>query len=771
MTPTVTSNSGRPTDPQGANPARRLTWLYSLALGLIAALTVISHAFVDPALTAQKRYAPILDDAGRQRMLSQEISKAALAIRLATDGAELQQRANELEEALNEWEHTHRRLSQGAGKFDLPAGVPQPIALRLESLEPHFRAIHSAGTALVRDAQDKAPAVLDDEYLAALVAPILEHEPAFLTGMDDIVALYRQDAVQQARALRRTHRVLTAVILAALLLTGILVFRPAAATIRRQFNELRESEQRFRVMADSAPVMIWLSGTDKGCTYFNRGWLAFTGRPLARELGDGWLQGVHEQDRAVVHGDYSEAFDRKDTFRLEYRLRRHDGQFRWILDIGVPRRDATGRFQGYVGSCIDITDHKQVEQVLARARDELEARVQERTANLLATNAQLEHEVAERKRVEQELVTQRETLRAVLDNAPIGIWMLDRDGRLRFVNQTLCQWAGQQEAIHLDPTRCAERVGRDIAAVLSAPAIDVPEPGATFHSKHRVRFTDGDAHDLEVTRALVSASDGESLGVLGLARDVTARDRAEEQARQHQAALAHVARLSTMGEMASSIAHELNQPLAAIANYAAGCVRRLERGVGAPEDLLPAMQQVAVQANRAGAIIRRVRDFVRKEEPRRAWVDVNQVIREVVQMVSTEAHQRGATIRIELADALPPVLADAIQLEQVVLNLLRNGLEAMHGTTRAITVRTMQTEGRVQVDVQDTGPGLNSEAIERLFEPFFTTKPGGMGMGLSISRSIVEAYEGRLWSEPLAGGGALFRFYLPATLQPANGNR
>jgi PAS domain S-box-containing protein len=393
MTLTVPPATARPVEPPRANPARRLTWLYGLALGLIAALTVVSQVVVEPALTAQKRYAPILDEAGRQRMLSQEISKAALAIRLAGARTELQRRVQELEGALNTWEGSHRSLNQGDADLDLPAGEPHRIASRLQGLEPDFRAIHSAGVALVREARDKAPSALDHEYVAALVASILEHEPAFLTGMEHIVALYKQDAVQQARALRRTQRVLTAVILVALLLTGLLVFRPAAATIRGQFNQLRESEQRFRVMADSAPVMIWLSGTDKGCTYFNRGWLAFTGRPLAQELGDGWLEGVHPVDRAVVYRDYVQAFDRKNPFRLEYRLSRWDGQFRWILNTGVPRRDAAGRFQGYVGSCVDITDHKQMEDTLARARDELEARVQERTANLLEANAQLEHEV------------------------------------------------------------------------------------------------------------------------------------------------------------------------------------------------------------------------------------------------------------------------------------------------------------------------------------------------------------------------------------------
>lgn len=251
-----------------------------------------------------------------------------------------------------------------------------------------------------------------------------------------------------------------------------------------------------------------------------------------------------------------------------------------------------------------------------------------------------------------------------------------------------------------------------------------------------------------------------------LRREIESRRQAEDRERQRLLEIAHVSRLSTMGELATEIAHELNQPLTAIATYSDACARLFRSENWRREDLIAALENISAQARRAGEVIRRVRSYVRKEESRRAPADINEIVREVVPLAQTEARWRNVVIQIDLAQALPPLMADRILIEQVILNLVRNAIEAMDAVEengRTVTIQTAAgANGAVEVAVRDTGPGLSPEIAARLFAPFFTTKPNGMGMGLSISQSIVQAHGGNLWASPNHPCGAVFRFSLPA---------
>jgi C4-dicarboxylate-specific signal transduction histidine kinase len=260
--------------------------------------------------------------------------------------------------------------------------------------------------------------------------------------------------------------------------------------------------------------------------------------------------------------------------------------------------------------------------------------------------------------------------------------------------------------------------------------------------------------------------DGRWVG-LYIATDVTDRKRAEDLARQQQERLEMTSRLTTLGEMASTLAHEINQPLTAIANYSMGCVRRLRSGDWKREDLLEALEKTAAQAERAGGIIQRVREYLRKRDPAPAACDVNALIASVTGMIEAEAGRRGARIRLALDPLVPPATADRIMIEQVLLNLIKNGLDAMQQTparAREITISTASEEANtVCVEIADRGCGLPPQLKDHLFIPFFTTKPDGMGMGLHICRSIVERHGGRLAATPNPGGGTRFRFTLPAS--------
>jgi len=249
-----------------------------------------------------------------------------------------------------------------------------------------------------------------------------------------------------------------------------------------------------------------------------------------------------------------------------------------------------------------------------------------------------------------------------------------------------------------------------------------------------------------------------------VAERTAALQHAHEALRQHQAELAHVLRLHTMGEMAAALAHEINQPLCAITNYAQGGVQRLRAGSVDPTVLRLAFEAIAREGLRAGEILRGIRNLVQRETAVSEGVDVNALAAEAARLLEPQARLHGVTVRLQRALPLPPIQADGTQIEQVMLNLMLNGVEAAASTPRAareVIVVTTAHDGAVEVEVSDTGGGISPKVEQRLFTPFFTTKTHGLGLGLAISRSIVECHGGRLWAVSPPGGGATFRFFLP----------
>ncbi len=251
----------------------------------------------------------------------------------------------------------------------------------------------------------------------------------------------------------------------------------------------------------------------------------------------------------------------------------------------------------------------------------------------------------------------------------------------------------------------------------------------------------------------------------GLRAEIGERQRAQEALQKAQAELAHVSRLMTLGELTASISHEVNQPIAAIVTNGQICLRLLALETPRPDDMRTTVERIVRDANRASEVIQRIRALAKRTEPQMVSLDINDVIREATLLVQREVLSHGVSLRTELASALPQVLGDRVQLQQVIINLLINGVEAMALITdrpREILIRSELDEaGQVLVAVLDSGIGIDSQTAEQLFSAFFTTKPSGMGMGLSISRSIIRAHGGRLWGSPNAGHGAAFQFTVP----------
>jgi two-component system, LuxR family, sensor kinase FixL len=483
---------------------------------------------------------------------------------------------------------------------------------------------------------------------------------------------------------------------------------------------LRESEARFRSMANTAPVMIWMSGTDKLCTFFNKGWLDFTGRPLEEELGNGWAEGVHIEDFDGCLKVYLNSFNARQPFTMEYRLRRSDGEYRWVLDNGAPRFASDDTFLGFIGSCIDITERRQAQ----------------------------------------------ERFRLVVEASPNGIVLFNAQGDIVLVNARAEKLFGyeRQELIgqNVDlvmPERFRGESLSHRAGFHAATAAQAVGAGLELSARHK----DGTEFPVEIGSSLIEGPEGTL--VLSVIVDVSVRKQAEAEARQHREELAHLSRVAIMGEMAGSLAHELNQPLTGIVNNASAGRRFIAKGRADFPKLDSLFEAVVADGRRAGEIIRGIRSMVRKGEVVRDAVNLNDVIASVLQFVRSDALGRQCALISEPDPRLPLVEGDQVQLQQVLLNLVVNAIEAMDETPvadRRVIVRSeCDSGGRARVSVRDFGIGLPVEEPQRIFERFFSTKREGMGMGLAIARSIVAAHGGELAAANAQSGGACVHFSLP----------
>jgi PAS domain S-box-containing protein len=493
---------------------------------------------------------------------------------------------------------------------------------------------------------------------------------------------------------------------------------------QRATESLRESEAEWREVFEHNPVMYFMVDADGIVLSVNTFGAAQLGYTVSELHGASVLKVFFEEDRDLVRKSVEVCLKNiGHTHSWEIRKVRKDRSALWVRENAKAVRRLDGRLIVLI-ACEDITERKEAENALRQSESYLaEAQRLSRTGSFgwrVATG---------------EIIWSEETFRIFgYDKAP--------SVRIEMVVQR----------IHPDDRaraqRTTDRATRD---------------GKDFNHEYRLLLPDGSVKHVHATAHAVTDESG-GIEFVGAVTDVTARKRAEEKLHEAQAELAHVARVTALGELAASIAHEVNQPLAAVVANAAACQRWLARTPPDLEEARSTVQSIIKDGNRAGEVIQRVRGLVNKTVDQKVPLDINEVVNEVISLLHHELASHRMLLRTELAPAVGLVLGDRIQLQQVILNLVINGMEAMQPVRdgqRELVIRTNEEARQILVSVSDCGIGLAAENADRLFDAFFTTKSGGMGMGLSICRSIVEAHGGRLSASANAGPGATFQFILP----------
>jgi PAS domain S-box-containing protein len=433
---------------------------------------------------------------------------------------------------------------------------------------------------------------------------------------------------------------------------------------------------------------------------------------------------VHPDDRARTKERFRTAIREKMDFDHSYRIAHPGGEVREIHAIGHPVLSPSGEVVEFVGTLMDVTERRRAEEILRRSEAYLsEAQRLSHTGSWAAIPATGEHTYfsAEAFRI-------------------LGFDPARRPPRFEEF----------QRRFHPDDrARTTEHFKTAIRDKMDFDVI------------YRIVHPGGKIREIQSIGHPVFGPSGDVVEFVGTVMDVTERRRAEEE----RQALAHANRITTMGQLTASIAHEVNQPIAAVVTNAQAALRWLDMAPSDLEEVRQALDRIVRNGRRAGDVIGRIRALVAKAAPQNDQLDINEVILEVIALTRSELRSSGTSLRPQLAGGLPLILGDRIQLQQVMLNLIFNAIEAMsgsHGGSRELLIRTEQ-DGPVGVlvGVQDCGPGLKPESVERLFDAFYTTKPDGMGMGLSICRSIIEAHGGRMWATANAPQGATFQFNLP----------
>lgn len=502
--------------------------------------------------------------------------------------------------------------------------------------------------------------------------------------------------------------------------------RESEAALQNAFEQIQNSEARLRQVIDAIPTLAWCNLPDGPNEFLNKGWHEYTGLSPEESHGWGWQAALHPDDLPALMDKWRDLLASGKPDEIEARLRRHDGVYRWFLIRAEPFRDESGKIVRWYGTSTDIEDRKRAEEAL---------------------------------KVSEAFLAEGQNL------ARIGnfSWLVASD-EIKWSEQ-LYRIFEFKTGVPITFDLIGSRVHPDDLPLLHDMIGRAQRAARDFEYEHRLLMPDGSIKYLH----LIAHANGEHPGRLeyfGAVQDVTQRKVSEEALGRARTELTKAARITNLGALTASIAHEVNQPLSGILTNASTCLRMLSAESPNVEGARETARRTIRDANRAADVITRLRALFARKSVYTELVDLNDATREVIALTCIELQKNRVMLRTEMAEGLPHILGDRVQLQQVILNLLRNASDAMHAVedrSRLLLLRT-ETDGddRVRLSVQDAGVGLKGRDADELFEPFYTTKEDGMGMGLSVSRSIIESHSGRLWAASNNGPGATFVFSLPS---------
>ncbi len=491
-------------------------------------------------------------------------------------------------------------------------------------------------------------------------------------------------------------------------------------------TSLDTAADRYRILLESTPLVPWEADARTWrFSYVGPQAADLLGYPVEDWYGDTfWVDRVHPDDRDAAVSTCERLSREGNDYEFEYRMIRADGTTVWITDV-VSVEMENGEPAVLRGFLIDVTDRKEAETALARS----ESRFAE-----------------------------------LADSLPALFAYVDVKQRYRLVNRVYEEWHGIPLS-EIIGRKLRDVVGEELYQAMK-PHVEAVLTGKTVTYQTWTPHRDGSRRRVHATYVPRTAASGEVLGFFALVHDTTEQFLAEDEARRSRDELAHVLRVATMGELATSVAHELNQPLSAIAANSQAARRFLTAETPDTQEAIDALADITSDANRAGEVIRHMRDLLMNRQVQREPVDMNEVVSHVAGLLHSDAVSHHVTVTLDLADELPTTPGDRTQLEQVILNLMVNAFEAMTSSEinrRELVVRTFVGDaGSAEITVSDTGPGFHPGRPDYIFEPFVTTKADGLGMGLSISRSIINAHGGRLEAVHNPDGGATLHITLPA---------
>jgi PAS domain S-box-containing protein len=550
--------------------------------------------------------------------------------------------------------------------------------------------------------------------------------------------------------------------------TADITDRKAAEAALRNEIALRESESRLRELANAMPQVVWTARPDGRIEYFNRKWHELTGTSGGSELT--WFDVIHPLDRRAHLDAWRASIVSGSPYEHESRFwSAPHSAYRWHLARALPVRDASGGIAHWYGTATDIDDRKRTEEALRKSEGELRAlsealeqRVAERAGQLSSSNAALREEIDVRLRTEAALRASEErfgkAFRASLDAVAI---VRRSDGRIIELNDRWETMFGYTriESVGFTIDELGIYASSDEAHRLTER---INDQGFVMEFELELRSKSKDLLYAVVAAAAVEVGDDPCLIIM--VRDITGRRQAEHEVAVQRRALAHLGRVAVIGELSGALAHELNQPLTAILANARAAQQMLRQATIDGAGVREILDDIVSDGLRAGAVIHRVRGLIRSSDTRRQIIGLNDVANEVIELAHSDLIQRGVTLSVDLCGGLQPISADRVQIQQVMLNLIVNACDAMvdnDPADRILSIASADENNAVRISVTDRGPGIQKHSIDAVFEPFVTSKQNGLGLGLSICRSIINSHAGRIWAENNPDRGATFHVVLP----------